>query len=53
MTKLILFHILNKFLSQIDCHDSGTESDGDLDTEEDLHDRDLELSKLKYRNKIT
>lgn len=29
---------------QIDCHDSGTESDGDLDTE-DFHDRDIELSK--------
>lgn len=28
---------------QIDCHDSGTESDGDLDSE-DLNERDLELS---------
>jgi hypothetical protein len=28
---------------QIDCHDSGTESDGDLDTE-DFNERDIELS---------
>jgi hypothetical protein len=34
----------NTFLSfQIDCHDSGTESDGDLDTE-DFNERDIELS---------
>ena len=31
---------------QIDGHDSGTESDGDLDQEDDLiHEHDMELSK--------
>lgn len=32
---------------QIDCHDSGTESDGDLDTE-DFNERDIELSEYFF-----
>lgn len=33
------------FLLQIDGHDSGTESDGDLDEEEDEFNQDMDLSK--------
>lgn len=36
------------FPFQIDCHDSGTESDGDLDSE-DFNERDMELSEYLYR----
>ena len=36
-----------KFSFQIDCHDSGTESD-DLDSE-DFNERDMELSEYLYR----
>jgi hypothetical protein len=39
---LTIFFSLS-FSFQIDCHDSGTESDGDLDTE-DFNERDIELS---------
>lgn len=38
---------LSILLKQIDCHDSGTESDGDLDTE-DFHDQNIELSKYFF-----
>lgn len=35
--------------SQIDGHDSGTESDGDLDQEDDLiQEHDMELSKSRH-----
>lgn len=36
-------YLLSSAGEKIDCHDSGTESDGDFDTE-DFHDRDIELS---------
>lgn len=42
ITQISFLHFFSR--PQIDCHDSGTESDGDLDTE-DFHDRDIELSK--------
>jgi hypothetical protein len=33
------------FFFQVESHDSGTESDGeDLETEDDFHERDIELS---------
>lgn len=39
--------ILTAFLSahlQIDGHDSGTESDGDLNNRDELHEHDMDLS---------
>lgn len=32
---------------QIDGHDSGTESDGDLDPDDDFNEQDMELSKFE------
>jgi hypothetical protein len=43
----VCFH----YFLQIDCHDSGTESDGDLDSE-DLNERDMELSEYIFHKNI-
>lgn len=48
MNILLNFTSFLNFQFQIDCHDSGTESDGDLDSE-DYNERDMELSEYLYR----
>lgn len=41
--KLLLTAFLSAHL-QIDGHDSGTESDGDLNNRDELHEHDMDLS---------